>query len=160
MLVLNDDLIRLGHGGRVAPGAQIVAHRRFEELARARPDLAAVVYYDESLTYGELDARASALAARLFDAGVGRESIVGICLPRRLDVLIAVLGVLKAGADSFLVNHAGDQELSDRYYLASWALAYYLATERKKLGSSELDKYVTLLKKPDTDPKIRDNQEE
>src|SRR5436305_9768829 len=97
MLVLNDDLIRLGHGGPVAPGAQIVAHRRFEELARARPDLAAVVYYDESLTYGELDARASGLAARLFDAGVGRESIVGICLPRRLDVLIAILAVMKSG---------------------------------------------------------------
>src|SRR5205085_1317953 len=48
-------------------------------------------------TYGELDARASGLAARLFDAGVGRESIVGICLPRRLDVLIAILAVMKSG---------------------------------------------------------------
>ena len=65
---------------------------------------------------------------------------------------LPLVDLLKAGADSFLVNHAGDQELSDRYYLASWALAYYLTTERKKLGTPELDRYATALRKPETAP--------
>jgi amino acid adenylation domain-containing protein len=92
-----DELIRLGDGGAVPAGAGIVAHRRFEELARRHADQTAVVYYDETLTYGELDRRANAMCRRLRAAGVGRERVVGICLPRRLDVLIAVLAVMKSG---------------------------------------------------------------
>jgi len=65
---------------------------------------------------------------------------------------LSLTDLLKAGADHFLVSHAGAQELSDRYYLASWALAYYLATHGKKLGSPELDRYVLALKKPGTEP--------
>jgi hypothetical protein len=65
---------------------------------------------------------------------------------------LSLTDLLRAGADHFLVSHAGAQELSDRYYLASWALAYYLATHGKKLGSPELDRYVLALKKPGTEP--------
>jgi amino acid adenylation domain-containing protein len=92
-----DELIRLGDGGPVPPGAEIVAHRRFEQIARANPGLTAVVSYDETLTYGELDARANAMCRRLRAAGVGLEQVVAICLPRRLDVLVAVLAVIKSG---------------------------------------------------------------
>src|SRR4051795_12516307 len=92
-----DELIRLGDGGPVPHGARIVAHERFEAVARRSPGRTAVVYYDESLTYGQLDGRANALAAQLRSVGVGRESVVGICLPRRLDVLIAILAVMKSG---------------------------------------------------------------
>src|SRR3954447_6114883 len=92
-----DELTRLGDGGPVPDGARIVAHERFEEVARRSPGRTAVVYYDESLTYGQLDARANAMAARLRSVGVERERVVGICLPRRLDVLIAILGVMKSG---------------------------------------------------------------
>src|SRR3954470_1864277 len=60
-----DELIRLGDGGPVPDGANVVAVRRFEEVARRSPELTAVVYYDETLSYGELDARANAMAARL-----------------------------------------------------------------------------------------------
>src|SRR3954452_7352240 len=93
----HDQLVRLGDGGPVPEGAQIVAYRRFEELARLQPDAPAVVTHDESLSYRELDARANAMAGRLRAAGVGREQVVGICLQRRLDVLVAILGVMKAG---------------------------------------------------------------
>src|SRR3954447_23014822 len=92
-----EKLIALGDGGPVPAGAGTIAHRRFEEIARARPDLVAVVAYDETLTYGELNARADLLCSRLRAAGVAREQVVGICLPRRLDVLVAVLAVMKSG---------------------------------------------------------------
>src|SRR3954471_22894359 len=92
-----DELTRLGDGGPVPDGGRIVAHERFEEVARRSPGRTAVVYYDESLTYGQLDARANAMAAQLRSVGVDRERVVGICLPRRLDVLIAILAVMKSG---------------------------------------------------------------
>jgi hypothetical protein len=68
------------------------------------------------------------------------------------DNLVSLDDLLRAGADKFLVEHAGDEQVSDRYYLASWALAYYLMVDRKKLGTPELDQYVRTLKKPDADP--------
>jgi hypothetical protein len=60
--------------------------------------------------------------------------------------LVAVADLLKAGSREFVVAHASDQQLSDRYYLASWALAFYLTFERRKLGTPELAAYVSALK--------------
>jgi amino acid adenylation domain-containing protein len=121
-----DDLIRLGDGGPVPEGAQIVAHRRFEKLARLQPAAPAVVTQDEALTYGELDARANAMAGRLRAAGVGREQVVGICLQRRLDVLVAILGVMKAGG-AYLPLDLG-QPLERRCYMLENAGASVLVT--------------------------------
>jgi amino acid adenylation domain-containing protein len=96
-IISPDDLLRLGDGGAVPAGADVVAHRRFERLATEQPTATAVVTHDEALTYRELDGRANAMARRLRAVGVGREQVVAICLPRRLDVLVAILGVMKAG---------------------------------------------------------------
>ena len=50
--------------------------------------------------------------------------------------------MLKAGPDKYLVAHANDQQVSDAYYLGSWALAFYLTFGQRKLGTPELDAYV------------------
>src|SRR5919199_683920 len=92
------DLIALGDGGPLPSGAETVAVRRFERFAHGEPDRTAIVTRDGSLSYGDLDARATAVAWRLHELGVGREDVVGISLPRRLDALIAIYGVWKAGA--------------------------------------------------------------
>jgi hypothetical protein len=55
--------------------------------------------------------------------------------------------LLRAGPRDFLVAHASDQAVSDRFYLASWALAFYLTFERRLLGTPALDQYVTTLKR-------------
>ncbi|MDR6977742.1 amino acid adenylation domain-containing protein/non-ribosomal peptide synthase protein (TIGR01720 family) [Streptomyces sp. 3330] len=71
----------------------------FTAQAARTPDAAAVVLDDATtLTYAELDARAEALAARLRARGVGRERCVAVAVPRSAELMVALLGVLKAGA--------------------------------------------------------------
>ena len=66
------------------------------QVARA-PQAIALVFGEESLSYGELNARANRLAHYLIGLGVGRESLVGIALERSTQMVVALLGVLKAG---------------------------------------------------------------
>lgn len=72
--------------------------RLFEEQVTRDPAQVAVVSDDAQLTYGELNAKANQLARELRDCGVGRESLVGICIDRSLDMAVGILGILKAGA--------------------------------------------------------------
>ncbi|MFG1951744.1 amino acid adenylation domain-containing protein [Micromonospora sp. NPDC048830] len=71
---------------------------RFREQARRTPDAVAAECGADRLTYAQLLDRATGLAARLRAAGVTRGDRVGIHLDRTLDLLVAVLGVLEAGA--------------------------------------------------------------
>src|SRR5262249_52727996 len=64
----------------------------------------------------------------------------------RKNQLVAVADLLQADAERFLVDHANQQQVSDGYYLASWALAFYLTFDQRKLGTPELDEYVRSLR--------------
>jgi amino acid adenylation domain-containing protein/non-ribosomal peptide synthase protein (TIGR01720 family) len=76
----------------------VPVHARFEAEAAAHPDAPAVESAEGSLTYGELNARANRLARRLRSLGAGRETRIAICAERSPEMLVAMLGVLKAGA--------------------------------------------------------------
>ena len=69
----------------------------FRAQAARSPERTAVVFEDASLSYAELERRAEALARRLRARGVGPGSCVGLCVPRSLDLPVAVLGILAAG---------------------------------------------------------------
>ncbi|HEV2846960.1 MAG TPA: amino acid adenylation domain-containing protein, partial [Thermoanaerobaculia bacterium] len=69
----------------------------FAEQVRRTPDAIAVLG-DTPITYAELDRRASQLAGHLGGLGVGLESRVGLCVERKPELIVAILGVLKAGA--------------------------------------------------------------
>jgi syringomycin synthetase protein SyrB1 len=73
-------------------------HEVFRRRAQESPTRTAVEFGGESLTYQELDGLADRLAGRLTAQGVRPGDIVGLCFPRGIDVLAAVLGILKAGA--------------------------------------------------------------
>src|SRR6185503_16252779 len=102
---------------------------------RRAADRTAIIVGDDEVTYGELDARAEALAAALRRAAFGPEQLVGLCMERSVELVIAQLGVLKAGAAylpldpaqpferlSFMVRDAGC-----RLVISSSALAPRLA---------------------------------
>ncbi|QFR00450.1 amino acid adenylation domain-containing protein [Streptomyces phaeolivaceus] len=71
---------------------------RFAATVRERPRAVAVVDRGTALSYAELNLRAEFLARRLVSAGAGPESVVAVCLPRSADLVVAILGVLRAGA--------------------------------------------------------------
>ncbi len=72
----------------------------FEHQARTTPDAIAVVVDEggeKRITYAELNGRANRLARRLQKLGVGPEKVVAICLGRTLDLIVGLLGIMKAG---------------------------------------------------------------
>ncbi|KPA90309.1 amino acid adenylation enzyme/thioester reductase family protein, partial [Pseudomonas asplenii] len=73
-------------------------HQQFEARAAERPDAVALVHQDESLTYGELNARANQVAHRLLALGVRPDDRVAICVERGPAMIIGLLGILKSGA--------------------------------------------------------------
>jgi len=72
-------------------------HELFEEQAARIPDAVAVVFDDEQLTFSEVNARANQLAHRLRKMGVGPERPVATWLERSSEMLVAMVGVMKAG---------------------------------------------------------------
>ncbi|MEJ6479888.1 non-ribosomal peptide synthase/polyketide synthase [Nostoc punctiforme UO1] len=73
-------------------------HQLFEEQVDSTPDAVAVVFEDQQLTYYELNYRANQLAHYLRSFGVGSDTLVGLCVERSLEMVIGLLGILKAGA--------------------------------------------------------------
>ena len=69
----------------------------FAAQVERTPHAVAVVFEDGELTYAELDARANRLAWYLIERGVGAEDLVAVCLPRSLEMVIAILAVTKSG---------------------------------------------------------------
>ncbi|MFC0101068.1 amino acid adenylation domain-containing protein [Micromonospora marina] len=72
-------------------------HGPIEERAEATPDAVAVTIDGHSRTYAELNAQANRVAHRLRAAGVGPETLVGVCAERSVELVAGLLGVLKAG---------------------------------------------------------------
>ena len=85
-------------------------HPRIEYQARACPDSVAALHQGRSLSYGELNARANALAHRLIAQGVRPDTRVAIVARRGLDTLAALLAILKAGAGYVPIDPAHPRE--------------------------------------------------
>ena len=71
-------------------------HQLFEAQVKRSPDHIALVFRDQEYTYKEVNRRANQLAHYLKKLGVGPDICVGICLERSPDMVVALLGVLKA----------------------------------------------------------------
>src|SRR5262249_6307158 len=74
-----------------------LVHELFELQVERRPEAVAVVYESEEITYSELNRRAGETARRLQSVGIGPETLVGVALQRSIEMVVALLGILKAG---------------------------------------------------------------
>ncbi|MEE4150888.1 syringopeptin non-ribosomal peptide synthetase SypC, partial [Pseudomonas viridiflava] len=77
---------------------EIPIHQQFEARAAERPDAVALVFEEQTLSYGELNARANQVAHRLLAHGVQPDDRVAICVERGPAMIIGLLGILKSGA--------------------------------------------------------------
>src|SRR6266481_4858933 len=84
-------------GARISRFTETSLPRLFEAQAARAAEKVAVICEAESLTYNELNARANQLAHHLRALGVGRESLVGICVDRSLEMAVGILAILKSG---------------------------------------------------------------
>ncbi|WP_409181026.1 amino acid adenylation domain-containing protein [Amycolatopsis sp. VS8301801F10] len=83
--------------GADVPLPDLCVHELFAQHAAAAPDAVAVRYGDERLSYGELDRLANRFAHSLRAQGIGPETPVALCMERGTTLLVAMLGILKAG---------------------------------------------------------------
>jgi non-ribosomal peptide synthetase component F len=89
--------VRAAAAGRRADGERLV-HQAFAEQADRRPDATAVIAGRTQVSYRELDFSANRLAHYLGEVGVGPEAMIGVYLERGVDVIRAILAIMKAGA--------------------------------------------------------------
>jgi len=73
-------------------------HQLFEEQVKKTPDEPAIIFEECSLSYAELNKQANQMAHYLIEQGVKTDSLVGLCVERSPEMIVALLGILKAGA--------------------------------------------------------------
>jgi amino acid adenylation domain-containing protein len=71
-------------------------HELFEEQVERTPDAIALEYRDKRITYRELNRKANQLAHYLISLGIGPEKLVGICVERSIEMVVGLMGILKA----------------------------------------------------------------
>jgi amino acid adenylation domain-containing protein len=120
----------------------------FEEQVEQTPDAVAIVFGERKLSYGELNARANQLARHLRHSGVGAEEVVACCLERSVELIVAVLGILKAGAVYAPLDPAVPRERLE--WMLSDTRARVMLTQRKlvDLGLSVLTLPMVALDDP------------
>jgi len=104
-------------------------HQLFEEQVTRTPDNIAVIFENQQLTYAQLNTRANQLANYLKNLGVDSEVLVGICVERSLEMLVGILGVLKAGGAYIPLDPSYPQERLD-FMLADTQAPVLLTQER------------------------------
>src|SRR6266850_1007972 len=115
-------------------GTHSFAHQLFEDWAYRAPHQAAVQGKNRRLTYGELNERANQLARYLRSCGAGTETLVGISLERSVEMAVAILAVLKAGAAYLPLDPAYPRERLA--YMASDARPRFLITQEGIQGDA------------------------
>jgi surfactin family lipopeptide synthetase C len=85
-------------------------HQLFEAQVEQTPEVVAVMFEGQQLTYRELNCRANQVANYLCSLGIGPDTLVGICVERSLEMVVGLLGILKAGGAYVPLDPAYPQE--------------------------------------------------
>jgi amino acid adenylation domain-containing protein len=119
------------------PYRRVPIYRLVEEQVDRAPGAPAVEFDDASLTYGELDRRANQLAHYLIHLGAGPDRLIGLCMDRSVEVLVAILAILKSGAAYVPLDSAYPADRL-RYMIADAGIAVVLTTAPTVAASSDL----------------------
>ena len=107
-----------------------LVHELFERRARSGPDAIALVNGEHQLSYAETDRRANQLANYLRGRGVGPDALVGLYVERSIEMVIGLLGVLKAGG-AYLPLDANYPQQRLSYILGQAAVELVLTQSRR-----------------------------
>ncbi|WP_329372864.1 non-ribosomal peptide synthase/polyketide synthase [Streptomyces sp. NBC_00669] len=118
--------------------------RAFAARVAAVPDAVAVVCGGTELTYRQLDVRANRFAHALIGRGVGPEQVVAVALPRSVESVVAVLGVLKAGAAYLPVDPAYPRS----------RIAFMVEDARPAVVVDDVAMVVECSDQPESDPRV------
>ena len=118
-------------------------HQLFEEQAKARPDVCALVCEDIQVSYEELNRRANQVAHYLLKRGVGPETMVGLYVERSPEMIVGLLGILKAGA-AYVPIHPEYPEEWVTFVLKDAGIRILL-TQRNLLDSLPQDGFEVLV---------------
>src|SRR5260221_5845395 len=129
-------------------------HSLFEQQVQRTPDVVAMVSTDQQLTYTQLNEKANQFAHYLKSFGVGRETMVAVCLERSVDLIAALLGSLKAGCVYVPLDPAYPPERLA--FLLDDSQAAVLIAHQELPGFSgqaiNLDRNEVLLRQPSGNP--------
>ncbi|AUX29427.1 MULTISPECIES: non-ribosomal peptide synthase/polyketide synthase [Sorangium] len=103
-------LVRECNDTRMWIPEEATLHALLEAQVERTPDAVAVVFEGQQLSYRELNRRANRLAHRLASLGVGPETMVGLHVERSLDMVVGLLGILKAGGACVPIDPSYPQE--------------------------------------------------
>ncbi|MEQ8170430.1 MAG: amino acid adenylation domain-containing protein, partial [Candidatus Eremiobacterota bacterium] len=106
----------------------VTVQQLFEEKAKLHHDKPAVIYEEQTLTYGELNRQANQLAWKLRENGLKQEEPAGILMDTSPEMIVAILGVLKAGG--FYVPVDPDYPSERISYMLSDSSAKFLLTKK------------------------------
>lgn len=119
---------------------QTACYQQFEYVAALYPDTLAIVANADRVSYGELNQQANQLAACLQSKGVATESVVAICLPRSIEMVVAMLAIHKAGGAYLPIDpQSPDQRIQ---YILKDAAVKILITEQdmgQRLSGVDID---------------------
>jgi amino acid adenylation domain-containing protein len=120
------EILTAWNGEDAGPVTRTV-HQRILDHARKDPDHPAVRHNGHTLTYGGLEEQTRRVAARLTAAGTGAESMVAVCLPRGIDLIVGIVGILRAGG-AFVPIDAGYPAERIRYILEQTGAVHLVST--------------------------------
>jgi len=104
-------------------------HELFEKQVERIPDIPAVVFMDQSLSYRELSKKANQLAHYLRSLGIGRSSLVGVMMDHSIEMVLSMLAILKAGG-AYLPLDPGYPEERLRFMMANSGTKVIITTEK------------------------------
>jgi amino acid adenylation domain-containing protein len=144
-----------------APSSSACIHELFEAQADRTPDKLAVVLGSRRLTYRELNQRANQLAHFLRGEGVQPGVLVGICVDRSVELVVGLLGILKAGGTYVPIDPQYPperrafmlQDSNSPIILTEEALARDLVVSNTKIVLLDND-WATISREPATNPRV------